>query len=211
MRPVAWLKARPAPAEPWAPKGPPPVIGDYVRVVMSSGDEHMRGWVFAIDPQAGEGRYFICDPTDYDDGPWIANFPGHKMEKAAGGAMPFPVPEVTEDGLKPGDAVRVYIRARDELEKAIFISEVLGRRVVRYPGAGAMDYPAQDVVPLGRARITAAQMREMRERLHVSVFEARKALEGRGLLEELHLARSLSDIKPILETLIRKQYPDPER
>lgn len=207
---MAWLKVRPAPAEPWTPKGPTPVVGDYVRVVLSSGDEHMRGWVFAIDPQAGEGSYFLCDPTDYD-GPWVANFPGHKIEKIAGGVMPFTTPQTTADGLKAGDAVRVYIRDRDELERAIFIAEVLGRRVVRFPGAGAMDYPAQDVVPMGRARITAEQTKEMRARLHIGVFEARRALEGRGLLEELHLARSLSDIKPILETLILKHYPDPER
>lgn len=205
---MLWLKPKPTPAAArWSPKGPRPVVGDYVRVVMASGDEHVRGWVFAIEPQAGEGAYFICDPS----GPWIYNFDGLKVEVIAGDAMPFEVPAITEDGLKPGDPVRVFIRRRNQYEKAVFVAEVLGRRAVRYPGAGDSDYPAEDVLPLGRGRITAAQIREMRERMTVGAVQARKILTGRVLLEELDYAKDASDLKPILEVLIKDLYPDPER
>ncbi|UTC28906.1 hypothetical protein MARCHEWKA_03940 [Brevundimonas phage vB_BpoS-Marchewka] len=208
-------KSRNAPSRrrAWSPQGRAPLVGEAARVVFSDGYEHARGWVVALYPGAPEGAAFLCAPlVAHKAGPWIANWPAHQIERLED-ADPYPheIKTETDDGLTPGSKVRIYIRERDDWGKGVFVAETLGRRLVVFDGGGAAEYPAEDVTPFGRSRVALPEVKALSAKLGVSYNQARAILRGRELRMRLAEARDVEDLKPILDALLVKDFPDPER
>ncbi len=53
----------------------------------------------------------------------------------------------TDDGLTPGDQVRIFIRERNETGFGTFVAEFRGKRHVIFVSGGPAAYPKEDVTP----------------------------------------------------------------
>lgn len=187
----------------WRPQGQPPKLGQAARVVFADGSEHARGWVIAI---LADGQRVICDPAPHHKvGPWITEWPLRQVEALPDEPdYPHEIITATREGMTAGADVWVRIRARNETARARFVVKTLDHIAVRFIG-GVTCYPAQDVEPCA---VTASAVLEMRKRLQISSQEALRVLRGRALREELEAAHSVEDLRPILEALLDKAYPD---
>lgn len=196
-------KPRAQPRADWRPQGPPPKVGQAARVVFADGYEHARGWVVAI---LADGHRVICDPRpDHKYGPWITEWPLRQVEAIPDAPdYPHEVITATREGMMAGSDVWVRIRERNETVRARFVLKTLDYIAVQFIG-GVACYPAADVEPCG---VTASAVLDMRERLQISSQEALRVLKGRALREELEAAASVNDLRPILEALLDKAYPD---
>jgi hypothetical protein len=57
----------------------------------------------------------------------------------------------------------------------------------------------------------ANEVKALRDQMGIGMQEAKRILQGRDLLARIDKAKTVADLKPILEQIIKTLYPDPQR
>jgi hypothetical protein len=57
----------------------------------------------------------------------------------------------------------------------------------------------------------ANEVRAIRDELGVGIMDAKRIVQGRDLLARIDKAKTVADLKPILEQIVKTLYPDPQR